>query len=523
MSGTSRRPPALVRYRPFPVDALPEPVRGTVTVTALAIGCDPSFVALPLLSGLASAIGNTRRIQLKRAWTEPAVIWTAIVGESGTKKSPAMDVPLEPVRKRQSRAMADHKQRMIHYQVKLGRYKKKQELWEQNGGVGPKPKEPRKPVCERFWCSDITVEALADRLAAAPRGLLLIRDELAGWLRSFGQYKGGRGGDVSHWLTMFGARDLLVDRKTGDKSTIYVPRAAVSITGGIQPQTLRDALGQEHFEDGLAARLLLSMPPRSINSWTDKDIPPRTITTLAKIFDGLWALNANTDANGDPCPVLVDLSPGAKRVWVDYYKRHNQEQAQLTGDLAAAWSKLEGYAARLALVIHFARWAYGDPKLRNPDIVDARSMEAGVQLAGWFGNEAQRVYAALEESGEERGQRELVELIDGKGGRISARGLMQASRRHRGNAQDAKDALDELHSAGLGKWVKYKNGGKGGRPVTKFRLFKGGNGNTTRSAGSATAPARGKTSSKVAPPAHRRARTRTERPVGESARERQNG
>ena len=48
-------------YQPFPVDALPEAIRGYVMAAARAIGCDPAFVALPLLAALAAAIGNTRR------------------------------------------------------------------------------------------------------------------------------------------------------------------------------------------------------------------------------------------------------------------------------------------------------------------------------------------------------------------------------------------------------------------------------------------------------------------------------
>ena len=74
--------PPVEPFKPFPVDALPEPFRGFVNVGAKAIGCDASYVALPLLAAAASAIGNTRRIQLKRGWTEPAIVWTAIVGDS---------------------------------------------------------------------------------------------------------------------------------------------------------------------------------------------------------------------------------------------------------------------------------------------------------------------------------------------------------------------------------------------------------------------------------------------------------
>ena len=84
-------------FRPFPVDVLPEPVRTAIKVDAKAIGCDPSFVALPMLAALAAAIGNTRRIALKPGWTEPSVVWVAIVGDSGTLKSAALDIEADEI------------------------------------------------------------------------------------------------------------------------------------------------------------------------------------------------------------------------------------------------------------------------------------------------------------------------------------------------------------------------------------------------------------------------------------------
>ena len=65
---------------------------------------------MPLLSALAAAIGNTRRIALKRLWSEPAIVWTAIIGASGTLKSPAIDLALRPVRRRQAEAFEDYEQ-----------------------------------------------------------------------------------------------------------------------------------------------------------------------------------------------------------------------------------------------------------------------------------------------------------------------------------------------------------------------------------------------------------------------------
>src|SRR5262249_41554169 len=97
-------------YRPFPVEALPKSVRRYVDGSAAAIGYDSALVALPVLAVLGAAVGNSRRIQLKKGWTEPAVIWATIVAASGELKSPAFDAALAHVRQRQDVAVAEYRQ-----------------------------------------------------------------------------------------------------------------------------------------------------------------------------------------------------------------------------------------------------------------------------------------------------------------------------------------------------------------------------------------------------------------------------
>jgi hypothetical protein len=390
-------------FRPFPVDALPEPVREFVSAGAAAIGCDPSYLALPLLTAIGAAIGNTRRLELKRGWSAPPLLWGAIVGESGTAKTPAFKLVVRPTRERQRKALERHTQEMKQHEAELARWEKAMAAWkrDKNSTSGPPPK-PDPPLCERFIVSDTTVEALAPILLANPRGLLLGRDELAGWIGSFDRYagKGRAGSDAANWLSMFNAESIIVDRKTGSPRTIHVPQAAVCVSGGIQPAILQRALGNEHRESGLAARLLLACPPGKAKRWTDADIDPKTEAKLARLFDCLFELQPTQGDGGELRPKLVRLSRDAKVAWKGYYNAHAVEQAELTGDMAAAWSKLEEYAARLALVVHCARCAASDPMVMKADIVDAASMNAGITLAKWFKHEAWRVYAMLDESEE---------------------------------------------------------------------------------------------------------------------------
>ncbi|MCJ7544218.1 MAG: DUF3987 domain-containing protein [Phycisphaerae bacterium] len=456
-------------YRPFPVKALPEPLRSFVAKAADAIGCDAAFVALPLLAASASAIGNTRRIELKRGWTEPAILWASIVGDSGTLKSPALELSLRPLRKRQHDAMKEHAPAMEEHKAQVLRYEIDLAAWKKSGGEGPPPAEPQAPILPRYWCDDTTIEALAVLLLENWRGLLLVRDELAGWLGGFDRYTRGSGAEVSRWVEMHGGRSITVDRKTGNPRTIYVPRAAMSVAGGIQPAMLQRALGREYFENGLAARLLLACPPRRVKQWTDAEIDPATEKAVAIMFDRLYSLEPVVGQDGEPEPGIVRLSPEAKRAWVDFYNEHAQEHVDLTGDLSAAWSKLEGYAARLALVVHFVRWAAGDTTLAGFDVVDEASIAAGVALSRWFGQETRRVYAILEETDVDRQRRGLVELIQRRGGAVTARDLMRSSRAYP-TSETAEYALNGLVQAGLGRWVDAGPTEQGGRPTRRSVL-----------------------------------------------------
>jgi hypothetical protein len=448
------------------VDVLPEPIRSFVAEAATSIGCDPSYVALPLLSGLASAIGNTYRIALKHGWTEPAIVWTAIVGESGTAKSPALELALRPIRKRQHAAMQRHAEAVKEHEDAVVKYDRDASHWKRSKSDPTPPTKPEAPVAERCWADDVTTEALAVLLQQNPRGLLMVRDELAGWF-NFDRYAGGKGGDAAKWLEMFGGRQMMVDRKTG--GTLYVQRAAVSIAGGIQPETLRRALGQEHRDNGLAARLLLTCPPRTPKRWTEEDVDAATEAAVAAVFERLYALTLEADEAGDEHPRRVTLAADGKRAWVRFYNEHAREQAELSGDDAAAWSKLEGYAARLALVVHMTRWAAEDNTLHDPVRADEASISAGVALARWFGNEARRVYAMLAESNGDREVRRLWELIRRKGGSVSGRELVQASRDYR-NVEDAEAALSALVQAGKGSWETPEQRGSGRPKARRFVL-----------------------------------------------------
>ena len=480
--------PAALEFVPFPVRTLPEPVRAFVIDGAASIGCEASYIAVPLLAELAAAIGNTNRIALKRGWTEPVNIWGVIVGPSGTLKTPAFKASMKFIRAVQDRAFKENKAAHSTWEAEQLQYEASLTVWKRDAmknttgdayTVGP-PEKPTPPKARRYIVSDTTTEALAPILLDNPRGVLLARDELAGWLGSFDRYaKSGRGGaDSAHWLSMHNGEAMTIDRKTGIPPTIHVPSASVCITGGIQPGILTRAMGDEHHESGMLARLLFAMPPLKAKRWNETDVNPETEAAVAKLFDRLLGLEMEVDPASPPDepeyrPRVLPLTANGKAAWVRFYDEHAGEQAELSGDEQAAWSKLEGYAARFALVIHLVRWAANDPTLSDPAKVDEISIAAGVALVRWFGNEAKRVYAILGESDEGRESRRLVDWIRGKGGTVTLRDLTRGPREYR-DAKVAAKAIADLVEAGILRRVADDHNAKGGRPAERFGLVSEG-------------------------------------------------
>jgi hypothetical protein len=468
--------------QPFPVEALPDPIGPYARDASEAIGCDVSYVALLLLASLASAIGNARRIRLKPGWIEPSILWAVIVGESGQHKTPAVSAATEALEREQQIALTEYQEQMKDFRAAMEEYNSNIKAWDKLSAEKrqgqQRPVKPEQPIAKRYVVSDTTVEALAILLRQTPRGVLLVRDELAGWLNSFDAYKSGKGGDTAHWLTFYNAKPMTIDRKTGDEKIIHVPHASVSIAGGIQPCTLRRALGHEHFENGLAARLLLAYPPKRPRIWSDAVVSADLRCQVGEVFRQLLALDFRTNEDDKAVPLDLPLSPAAREAFISFVNRHGVEVANLAGNEAALWAKLEGTAARLALVLQL---------VQNPAAteVDDQSMNAGIKLADWFGAECRRVYRML--SGGEAPtdlSPELTSLmawVRNRGGIVAIRDLTRGPQRYRNDPVAAEAALSRLVDAGCGGWDDLPAGEKGGRPTRRFRLETVGDGDETRS------------------------------------------
>jgi hypothetical protein len=438
---------------PFPLELLPDPVRSFVTEAAVALTTDPVFIALPLLASVAATIGNRRRIELWPGYQQPSVLWMAAVADSGSMKTPAMKKALWFIRERQRASFTAHRAALAGWE------QEKRELEAaRRSRNGDSSSLPERPVAERFMVDDITIEALAPILAENPNGVLVGRDELAGWF-SFDRYSGGQGGaEVARWLSCYDAEPLTVDRKlTG---TLYVPEALVSITGGIQPQVLARVVGSRHVENGLLQRFILAAPPKRMKQIPAGDVGFATMDSMRGMFNTLEGIRPQADGS----PRVVDLEQTAADAFRRFYLEHAAEQFHATGAVAAMLAKAEAWAARLALVCHVIAQAGSDPT--RGDRVQLDSMQAGIGLARWAAREWRRVFDGMQRGTIAEDDAALRQWLAARGGSATPRDVARGLAKYRAPGA-AEAALTRLARAGAAHWETQPTGG---RPADAVRL-----------------------------------------------------
>lgn len=211
----------------FPLALLPPKWSDWCISEADCAGTPADYVALALLVTAASVIGNARRVAPWAGWIEPCILWGMIVGDPSAGKTPGLKPPLalvHPIDRERTEAFAATMQawRERDAEAKLIR-----EVWEREFKAAvskslPRPAmptgavSPPKPVCPALIINDSTPEMLALLARAMPKGLLLFRDELAGWLCDFGRYGGD--GERQLWLEAYNGAPRRIDRVKHDAS-----------------------------------------------------------------------------------------------------------------------------------------------------------------------------------------------------------------------------------------------------------------------------------------------------------------
>jgi hypothetical protein len=361
-SGSSSPPdPApLAPVPPFPLDALPPAAREYVQAGAAALGCPVDFIAPHVFAFCGAVAGTSRKLQIKQGFVVSPIFWTGVVGKPGTVKTPALNHARKPLDLLQRAAW--------------NRWQEAYTQWE-----GEKPNERgRPPKLEHIFATDTTTEAVAAALAHS-RGLAVIHDELAGWVKAFDAYR--KAGDRQTWLSAWSGSPLKPNRKTGDP--IYIPDPVVCVTGGIQPDVLPDLAGEAARNDGFLPRLLLVWPDAEPQPWTDAVVSERIAFAMTRVVHSLRLPEGEE-------PVVTQLSPEAYAEWVGWYNENQIITGQARGLLAGWAAKAPVHLARIALVLHLL--AHAD-RCHQP--VSGDTMRDAIAIVEYFRTHLGRILPAF--------------------------------------------------------------------------------------------------------------------------------
>ena len=81
----------------FPLDVLPPTLSKFVDAEHRAMGADPSAIAMASLTTVAGAMHAETQMRAGEGWIERPILWTALVGQPSTMKSPIIEKTTRPL------------------------------------------------------------------------------------------------------------------------------------------------------------------------------------------------------------------------------------------------------------------------------------------------------------------------------------------------------------------------------------------------------------------------------------------
>jgi hypothetical protein len=469
---------AILNRSAAPAPDLPLDVFGSfwqawIARAAEGANAPPDFIVMPLLATVSALIGNARWANAWKGWAEPPALWCASVGNPSSGKSSGASTVIRDVLRPVEKHMARDYQAEIEQWSEIeaiSRAAHKQ--WEKDVGkalkngeaVPPKPdiaRPPPKPVRPRASVSDATIEVLGPLLSSLPKGVLNLRDEMAGWLQNLSRYSNG-GTDRPFWLEAYNGGPHQVDRQKYSVP-LFIPHLTLPAFGTIQPDRLADILSGA--DDGLASRFLWVWPEKVRRFGKPRDTcdPFQAATALQRIADLQMPINEA----GDPIPYYVRLDDDAQSVLVDFGQEMQKREQTAQGLLESSIGKARGHALRLALVLEYLWWAAEDRP--EPDRISQSAMQAAAGLMeGYFLPMAGRVLGDASIPEDERNARTLAVWIrDTQPDMVNVSAIRDGARLPGLRESEAvKAACRFLAEAG---WLaEPARTGKGGRPRGDF-------------------------------------------------------
>lgn len=384
---------------PFSVEALPEPVRGFVSLVAARVQIDPVIPAVMALGSLAALAQKTARVQ-GPGWSEQLSLFVLALADVSERKSPACAAvtrPLADVEADLAERTADA--RRFHNEARAiaeGRLKEARAE-----AVRPRKGKPQPGAAEvaalaadldalgppmhppRLRVDNVTTERLRGIMADNGGRAAVISPELSFLSILEGSYTTRGEADLSAVLSAYsGGEPIITDRQGRDGERIDHPALTVVAVG--QPERLADLASVKGAEDrGLVARFVLARARRlagaRIYDTAAVDLPAMADTAPGRAWaELLAALGCREPSDTPPMlhldgPALDRFATFARDVEADLGTGGRWEP------IRGFAGKAHGLALRFAGLLHLAE----HPDAGDGDRIADATVAAAVELARW--------------------------------------------------------------------------------------------------------------------------------------------
>jgi len=403
---------AKVDAEPYPLDALPLPIRAAVEEVAGFVKAPVAMVASSALAALSLAIQGHADAKRLEKLHGPVGLFLLTIADSGERKSTCDGFFTKTIcdyEEAQAEAakpiLKDYKAAIEAWEAKRCGVKEKiRQLAKDNKPTAgmesalrdlehDKPEPPRIP---RLLYADATPEALAYSLATQWPSGGVVSAEAGIVFGSHGMGKDSVMRNLGLLNQLWDGKSLTIDRRSTESFAVRGVRLTVALQ--VQEPTLREFFtrsGALARGTGFLARFLVAWPESTQGMrHIDPDAPdgPATWPYLAAFHQRIAAIldqPAPIDADGALTPTMLPLTPEAKAAWVEY---HNEIESELSSggelyDVRDVASKSADNAARLAALFQMFGEAGG--------AIGIAAFESASLIAAWHLHESRRFFGEI--------------------------------------------------------------------------------------------------------------------------------
>ena len=371
-----------LKANPFPVDVFPEAIQDIIIETNKNLKYPTDFIGSSLLFAASLAIGNTYKVEVRKAWRESTVLYMAMVGRSGTNKSHPLSFALKPFFELDAKTYKDYETLKIEFEqtANLSKKDKKEQGIENH----------TKPFWEKHIVSDFTPEALASVHKFNKRGIAVYVDELAGWFKNFNRYN--QGSAMEFWLSAWSGKPINVDRKTTEP--VFIPNPFIGVAGTIQNALLIELAKHSRSQNGFIDRILfVIVDDLKKECWSETEIDQTIIDNWKQIIQNISDISLNHDIDLNPESITLRYSAEAWKLLKEWQIKNTDSCNNAENEsIASLYSKLEVYISRIALTLEMMFYACSEGSKKE---VSVRAVKGAIALIEYFRNNAITVNAII--------------------------------------------------------------------------------------------------------------------------------